>query len=82
MVADPHVGELSTSPQVAHQMAANKGDLVYISDARTWLGGLPSTHAKLSAFHDKDARVVFVSPSLIKRGNLLLQRKHRIEKII
>ncbi len=82
LVEDPHAEELSVSPQAAHRLAANVGDLVYLSDSRPWLGGLRSVHAKISALHDKDARVIYVSPSLVKRGNLLIKRKHCLEKII
>jgi SSS family solute:Na+ symporter len=82
IVENPHVEELSISPQVAHRLAAGVGDLVYLSDSRDWLGGLRSIHAKITALHDKDARVVLISPSLVKSGNLLIKRKHRLEKII
>jgi len=82
IVEDPNAEELSISPQVAHRLAASAGDLVYLSDSRAWLGGLRSVHARISALHDKDPRVIYVSPSLVKRGNLLIKRKHRLEKII
>jgi len=82
IVEDPNAEEISISPQVAHRLAASAGDLVYLSDSRAWLGGLRSVHARISALHDKDPRVIYVSPSLVKRGNLLIKRKHRLEKII
>jgi SSS family solute:Na+ symporter len=82
LMEDPDTEELSVSPEVAHRIAANVGDLVYLSDARAWLGGLRSVHAKISSFHDMDRRTVYISPSLVKRGNLLLERRHRLEKII
>jgi len=82
LIEDSNTEQISVSPQVAHRLAANVGDLVYLSDARSWLGGLRSIHAHISAFHDKDARLVHISPSLVKRGNLLIKRKHCLEKII
>jgi SSS family solute:Na+ symporter len=82
IIEDPSADELSISPQVAHRLAASVGDLVYLCDSRAWLGGLRSVHAKISALHDKNPRVIYVSPSLVKRGNLLVKRKHCLEKII
>jgi len=79
---DDKVEELSVSREVAQRMSADVGDLVHLSDARRWLGGLRSTQAKISAIHDKGARVVFVAPDLVERGNLILKRKHRLEKIL
>ena len=33
------------SPYLAQELEAQKGDLLYVSDPRKWLGGLRSTHA-------------------------------------
>lgn len=82
IVEDPEADELIISPQAAHRLAARVGDLVYLSDSRAWLGGLRSIHARISALHNKDPRAVYVSSSLVKRGNLLTKRKHLLEKII
>lgn len=79
---DDGVEELSVSREVAQRMSADVGDLVHLSDARRWLGGLLSTQAKISSLHDKGPRVVLVAPDLIERGNLSLKRKHRLEKIL
>jgi SSS family solute:Na+ symporter len=82
LVEDSDVEQISVSPQAAQRLAANVGDMVYLSDARVWLGGLRSIHAYISAFHARDAQIVHISPTLVRQGNLLLKRKHRLEKII
>ncbi len=82
LVVDNAVDELSVSKTMAERMAAETGDIVYISDARQWLGGLRSVHAKISLIHDGEENTILISPDLIKQGNLLIHKKHRIEKII
>ena len=82
LVSDNQVEEVSVSRAVAETLAAEKGDLIYVSDSRAWLGGLRSVHAKISSFHDREADRVFLSPEIIKRGNLKLNRTVRLEKII
>lgn len=76
------VPELSISRKTAELLSARKGDIVYVSDARRWLGGLRSVHARVSAIHEGDPFVAWLSPSLVKEGDLIAGRKHRIEKII
>jgi SSS family solute:Na+ symporter len=75
-------GELAVSPEVARRLAAGVGDVVHLSDARWWLGGLRSVQAKITSLHDLDPGVALVSPELIKRGSLIEKRKHRLEKIL
>jgi SSS family solute:Na+ symporter len=79
---DKDIQELSISHRMAELLSAKEGDIVYVSDARRWLGGLRSVHARVSAIHEGDPFEVWISPALIKQGNLILNRKHRIEKII
>lgn len=76
------IQELSISPEIAELLSAGKGDIVYVSDARRWLGGLRSVHARVSAIHEGGPDEVWISPALIRDGNLIAGRKHRIEKII
>ena len=76
------IEELSVSQKIARLLAAHKGDIVYVSDARRWLGGLRSVHARISAIHEEDTLEVWITPALAKQGNLVVDRKHRIEKII
>ncbi len=82
IVQDDNVEELAVHLDVIHQLSAGVGDLVHLSDSRWWLGGLRSTQSKISSLHDKGADVVFVAPVLIKRGNLIVKRRHRLEKIL
>ena len=81
-VIDEKIKELGVSSRVAELLSAKEGDIVYLSDARRWLGGLRSVHAKISAIHDGSAHEAWISLDLIKEGNLIIDRKHRIEKII
>ena len=76
------VGEVSVSGKTAKLLEANVGDIVYLSDARWWLGGLRSVHAKISDIRDDCETNVLVAPSLVSEGRLLLARKHKIERII
>jgi len=41
---------------LADQIDASKGDLLYLSDSRRWLGGLHSTHAIVTEILDGDDR--------------------------
>jgi SSS family solute:Na+ symporter len=79
---DDRVDEIAISPQFAGLLSAHEGDLVHLSDARWWLGGLRSTQAKISSLHDQDSDIVLVAPALIKRGNLIVKRRHCLEKIL
>ena len=81
-VSSDQVQELSVSFAAAESLVAEVGDLIYVSDSRAWLGGLRSVHTKISAIHEKEPDTVFLSPDVIKRGNLKLNRKIRLEKII
>jgi len=81
-VSNDQVQELSVSFSVAESLAAEIGDVIYVSDSRAWLGGLRSVHTKISSLHDREQSQVFLSPEIIKRGSLKLNRKVRLEKII
>lgn len=48
-------------------MAADVGDLVYLCDRRSWLGGLKSIHSVLGEAHDEDG-VVLIKRQQYKRG--------------
>jgi SSS family solute:Na+ symporter len=79
---DERTEELAVSPNTAKQLSAGVGDLVHLSDNRWWLGGLRSTQAKISSLHDRESDIVLVAPALVKRGNLIVKRRHRLEKIL
>ena len=61
------------------RMAANPGDLVYISDRRGWLGGLKSIHAVYGPPHDEAGIVRFneeqAETGLFTRGKVLRAEK-------
>lgn len=76
------IEEVSLSYNVATLLSVRNGDIVYIADARRWLGGLRSVHARVSAVHEGNSFEALIAPALIKQGNLIVKRKHRIEKII
>jgi SSS family solute:Na+ symporter len=82
MRIDKEIQDVGISSRVAELLSARKGDIVYISDARRWLGGLRSVHAKISVIHDGAPFVARISPDLVLEGSLIVDRKHRIEKII
>jgi SSS family solute:Na+ symporter len=82
LVADEQVEELSVSRETAGRLAAEEGDIIYVSDARIWLGGLRSIHTRLTSIHDRQSELVYLSPSVLRSGNLKLKRKVRLEKII
>jgi SSS family solute:Na+ symporter len=75
-------GEVSVNREVAESLKARVGDIVYLSDARWWLGGLRSVHAKVSDIRDDDDSTVLVARSLVLEGRLQVGRRHKIEKII
>ncbi len=64
------------------QLSAKAGDMLYLSDARRWLGGLRSVHALAAAPHSKSSDVILVSKDLVAEGELLIGRKHRVELIM
>lgn len=52
------------------QMKANVGDLVYITDARKWLGGLKSIHSIFGEPHEEEG-VLYLSNEHIKQGQFV-----------
>jgi SSS family solute:Na+ symporter len=49
------------------KMAADVGDLVYISDKRKWLGGLKSLHSRYGEPHDEDG-IVYITKNHLQHG--------------
>ena len=58
---------ISFSKNDMKRMKAKKGDLVYLSDSRKWLGGLKSIHSSFDKSHNEDG-IVYLSSSLIDKG--------------
>ena len=84
--SDEDVKGISIPARFAARLSAREGDLVYISDARRWLGGLRSMHARITEVRpdefDRTAEAIAVHPEIIKNGSLKPGRKHRIELIL
>lgn len=61
------------------KMAANEGDLVYLSDARSYLGGLKSIHAVYGKPHFEDGKVYITQEHLdsaqFVEGKILVAEK-------
>jgi SSS family solute:Na+ symporter len=60
-------------------MKANSGDLVYMQDARWWLGGLRSVHTIYGNPHDEDG-VVYINSSHLDHGQFLEGLQLKAEK--
>ena len=60
-------------------MAAEVGDLVYISDTRKYLGGLKSCHTVYGEPHDEDG-VVYISREHVEQGQFVKGHKLIAEK--
>lgn len=63
-------------------LSAEVGDILYLSDARRWLGGLRAIHAKAAAPHFDEPASIYVSKDLVAEGELIVGRRHRIELIM
>ena len=62
-----------------NRMKANPGDLVYIQDARWWLGGLKSSHSVFASPHNEDG-VVYLNSSELNHGQFLNGMQIKAEK--
>ncbi|MFH1746437.1 MAG: sodium/solute symporter [Planctomycetota bacterium] len=61
------------------RMKAQEGDLLYVADARRWLGGLRSSHCRAGHPHD-EGNVVLMAAEAFEAGSFLPDRKVRVEK--
>ena len=71
--------ELRFSSNDMKLMKANPGDLVYIQDARWWLGGLKSAHSTYGKPHNEDG-VVYINSSHLEHGQFVEGLSLRAEK--
>jgi solute:Na+ symporter, SSS family len=62
-----------------HKMAAEPGDLVYISDTRKWLGGLKSCHTVYGQPHDEDG-IVYITNIHMGKGLFIAGKQLEAEK--
>ena len=72
---------ISLSQQEMDALRSKEGDLLYVCDARPWLGGLRSAHVKAGKAHDKPG-IARLSSQLIAEGNLLPKIPATVEKIM
>jgi SSS family solute:Na+ symporter len=78
---DPAAGEtVSLSRETLERLKARPGDLLYVSDARAYLGGLRSLHIHAGEPHAKGP-VAILTDEKREEGNLLPSRRVRVEKI-
>jgi SSS family solute:Na+ symporter len=61
------------------RMKSKEGDLLYVADARRWLGGLRSSHCRAGKPHDR-GNVVLMSAEAFQAGNFRPNRPVRAEK--
>ncbi|MBN22056.1 MAG: sodium:proline symporter [Bdellovibrionaceae bacterium] len=73
---------LSLHKKALERLCAEKGDLLYVSDSRWWLGGLKSIHAKIESIHEGNEDEIILSSDLIEEGHLQKSKKLMVEKVI
>ena len=61
------------------RMKAREGDLLYVADARRYLGGLRSLHVKAGRPHDQ-GNIVLIANEAFRAGNFVAGRPARVEK--
>jgi len=61
------------------RLKAGPGDLLYVGDARRWLGGLRSTHCRAGEPHNQ-GNIIWIAEDAFKAGNFVPGRPVRIEK--
>ena len=74
-------GEIQATKEVWSKLKLSAGDLVYVSDARGWLGGLRSIHLKVSKDVSNTDSLI-MTPFDIDQGNLISGNLVSIEKIM
>jgi len=62
------------------RLKARPGDLLYVADARRWLGGLRSAHCRAGEPHEL-GNVVLMSQAAYQAGRFLPGRRVRVEKV-
>ncbi|MBC8278764.1 MAG: sodium:solute symporter family protein, partial [FCB group bacterium] len=60
-------------------MKANEGDLVYLCDKRSWLGGLKSVHGRIGEPHDDEGRV-YLNAKMADSGMFIADKLLYAEK--
>jgi SSS family solute:Na+ symporter len=79
---EPHVYPcVRLSGEDMSAMKAEPGDLLYVADARRWLGGLRSLHCRAALPHD-EGRVVLITAEAFEAASFLAGREVRVEKTL
>lgn len=73
---------ISLSQNALDKLTCKIGDMVYVSDARWYFGGLRSIHTKVQAIHNEDENIVKLSQENFANGHFRLDKKLQIEKIL
>ena len=70
-------------PSCLERLNAGVGDLLYLSDTRSWLGGLKSAHGKVVGIDDDRSETdsLRISEALSKSGRFLTDKPIRVEKV-
>ncbi len=80
-VLDRETDTVTVHPADLERLRAQEGDLLYVADARGFLGGLRSLHVKAG---EPGGRVgtLMIGKNLLARGNLLPDRPVKVEKVM
>ena len=78
---EPAESGLRLSDDDLSTLAAEPGDLLYVSDVRKQLGGLRSLHIKAGASHTEKGKA-YIPRVLWEESNMLTQFPMRVEKIM
>ena len=62
-------------------MQAKVGDIIYVSDARWYFGGLRSVHLKVTGTHNKEGSIV-LPPEALETARFDMNKDMTVEKII
>ena len=73
------VQQLAETAADMERMKVKPGDLLYVGDARRWLGGLRSLHCRAGQPHDQ-GNLVLIAEAAFKAGSFKSNRPVRVEK--
>ncbi len=73
---------LRLSSSFMKRLKAREGDILYVSDARWYLGGVRSIHIKAGPPHDKGEDLILMGEAQVKIARLDPARAVMVEKII
>jgi solute:Na+ symporter, SSS family len=73
---------VALSPIAIEKLKAKPGDIIFVSDARWWFGGLRSIQVKLVQPHLLEDNLILLSQKNADEASLSTDKKVRVEKII